>query len=81
MSASESSPPKDEYLTGIIERITFHAEDTGYTVARMQVKGFKELLTIVGSFPSIQAGQTLQVQGSWGVVKKGWWNKRAIAKS
>ena len=56
---------KTEYLTGVIERITFHAEDTGYTVARMQVKGFKDLVTIVGSFPNIQAGQTLQVQGSW----------------
>ncbi|MCH2247838.1 MAG: ATP-dependent RecD-like DNA helicase [Crocosphaera sp.] len=56
---------KTEYLTGVIERITFHAEDTGYTVARMQVNGFKDLVTIVGSFPNIQAGQTLQVQGSW----------------
>ncbi|CCQ65674.1 RecD-like DNA helicase YrrC [Crocosphaera watsonii WH 0402] len=31
----------------------------------MQVNGFKDLVTIVGSFPNIQAGQTLQVQGSW----------------
>ncbi|MEA5511806.1 ATP-dependent RecD-like DNA helicase [Crocosphaera sp. UHCC 0190] len=56
---------KTEYLTGVIERITYHAEDTGYTVARMQVKGFKDLVTIIGSFPNIQAGQTLQLQGSW----------------
>ncbi len=64
-NSSTSSNIKTEYLTGVIERITFHAEDTGYTVARMQVKGFKDLVTIVDSFPNIQAGQTLQVQGSW----------------
>jgi exodeoxyribonuclease V alpha subunit len=52
-------------LTGVVERITFHAEETGYTVARMQVPRCHDLVTITGNFAQIQAGQTLQVQGSW----------------
>ncbi len=59
------SPNKDETFTGVVERITHHAPDSGYTVAKMQVKGFRELVAIIGNFPNIQAGMTLSVQGHW----------------
>ncbi|MEB3191095.1 MAG: ATP-dependent RecD-like DNA helicase [Snowella sp.] len=59
------SETSNEYLTGIIERITFHAEESGYTVARLQTPRAKELTTIVGNFAHIQAGQTLRLEGSW----------------
>ncbi|WP_019505554.1 ATP-dependent RecD-like DNA helicase [Pleurocapsa sp. PCC 7319] len=52
-------------LTGVIERITFHSSESGYTVARLNTGNVKQLLTIVGSFANIQAGQTLQLQGLW----------------
>ncbi|MDV3001025.1 MAG: ATP-dependent RecD-like DNA helicase [Chroococcopsis gigantea SAG 12.99] len=67
MSNSSSSQTKSElqYLTGVVERITFHAEDSGYTVARLQVPRFQDQVTIVGNFANIQPGQTLQLQGSW----------------
>ena len=52
-------------LTGVIERITFHSEESGYTVARLNTGNVKQLITIVGSFANIQAGQTLQIQGEW----------------
>ncbi|MBE9241787.1 ATP-dependent RecD-like DNA helicase [Synechocystis salina] len=54
-----------DYLTGVIERITFHSEETGYTVARLQIPRAKELTTVVGNFANIQAGQTLKLQGIW----------------
>jgi exodeoxyribonuclease V alpha subunit len=53
-------------LTGVIERITFHSEESGYTVARLNTGNVKQLITIVGNFANIQAGQTLQLQGVWG---------------
>jgi len=59
------SQTPSEYLTGVIERITFHAEETGYTVARLQLPKVKELTTVVGNFANIQAGQTLKLQGVW----------------
>jgi len=52
-------------LQGIVERVTYHAEDSGYTVARLKVPSNSELVTIVGRFPSISAGQTLHVTGFW----------------
>jgi exodeoxyribonuclease V alpha subunit len=52
-------------LTGVIERITFHSLETGYTVARLNTGNVKKLTTIVGSFANIQAGQTLQLKGTW----------------
>jgi exodeoxyribonuclease V alpha subunit len=54
-----------ESLNGVVERITYHSEESGYTVARLQVPRFRDLVTIVGSFASIQAGQTLQLKGNW----------------
>jgi exodeoxyribonuclease V alpha subunit len=54
-----------EYLQGIVERVTYHAEDSGYTVARLKVPGERDLITIVGSFPDIHAGQTLRLTGFW----------------
>ncbi|MEN9225224.1 MAG: ATP-dependent RecD-like DNA helicase [Thermostichus sp. HHBFW_bins_43] len=52
-------------LEGILERITYHNPENGYTVARLQVRGQVDLVTVVGYFPQIQPGQTLKLWGSW----------------
>src|SRR5437868_11998531 len=70
MSASEApiertARPPTEHLQGIVERVTYHAEESGYTVARLKVPSHSDLVTIVGSFPAISAGQTLRVTGFW----------------
>jgi exodeoxyribonuclease V alpha subunit len=57
--------PPTEHLQGIVERVTYHAEDSGYTVARLKAPGERDLITIVGSFPDIHAGQTLRLTGYW----------------
>ena len=54
-----------EHLQGIVERVTYHAEDSGYTVARLKAPGERDLITIVGRFPDIHAGQTLRLTGYW----------------
>ena len=64
MTASNVTAPLSS-LTGVIERITYHSEESGYTVARLNTGNVKQLTTIVGSFANIQAGQTLQLQGTW----------------
>ncbi|MFN9859268.1 MAG: hypothetical protein ACK556_14430 [Pseudanabaena sp.] len=48
-------PDNTDYLQGIIERLTFHSEETGYTVARLKVPKAQDLITVVGSFANIQA--------------------------
>ena len=55
-----------ESLEGTIERITYQAEDTGYTVARLQVGGSpREPVAIVGLMASVQAGESVRLEGSW----------------
>ncbi len=57
--------PPTEHLQGIVERVTYHAEDSGYTVARLKAPGVRDLVTIVGRFPDIHAGQSLRLTGYW----------------
>src|SRR2546425_8641395 len=54
-----------EHLQGIVERVTYHAEDSGYTVARLKAPGVRDLVTIVGRFPDIHAGQSVRLTGYW----------------
>jgi exodeoxyribonuclease V alpha subunit len=58
-------PYNTEQLQGVIERLTFHSEETGYAIARLKVPREEELVTIVGNFANIQAGQTLALEGTW----------------
>jgi exodeoxyribonuclease V alpha subunit len=66
-SSEEASPRPDqlpvEHLQGIVERVTFHSEESGYTVLRFNMPGERELVTVIGSFPEIHAGQTLRLTG------------------
>jgi exodeoxyribonuclease V alpha subunit len=55
--------PAVEHLQGIVERVTYHADDSGYTVARLKAPGSRDLITITGRFPDIHAGQTLRLTG------------------
>jgi exodeoxyribonuclease V alpha subunit len=57
--------PKHESIAGVVERLTFYSEESGYTVARLQRPGARDLTTITGSFANIQPGQTLQLTGFW----------------
>jgi hypothetical protein len=65
-SAVERAPrDPTEHLQGIVERVTYHAEDSGYTVARLKAPEERDLITILGRFPDIHAGQTLRLIGHW----------------
>ncbi len=57
--------PNQESITGVVQRLTFHSEESGYTVARLQRPKVSELTTITGNFAGIQPGQTLQLNGFW----------------
>ncbi len=59
----QSSQYSHEQLRIVVERLTYHSEESGYSVARFKAPRTRELITIVGSFSSIQAGQTLQLNG------------------
>lgn len=54
-----------EELTGLIERITFHNQDTGFFVIKTNVKGHRDLVTVVGSSQTISVGEHFKAEGSW----------------
>lgn len=42
-----------ESLNGVVERITYQDEESGFAVIKVRVKGFSELITFTGKFISI----------------------------
>ena len=54
-----------ETLSAIIERVTFHQPDTGFSVLRVQARGRRGLVTVVGHLPSVVAGEYLEATGEW----------------
>ncbi|MFE1792876.1 ATP-dependent RecD-like DNA helicase [Streptomyces sp. NPDC059525] len=54
-------------VEGVLERITYANEESGYTVARVDTgRGAGDLLTVVGSLLGAQPGESLRMEGRWG---------------
>lgn len=52
-------------LVGQIEHITFTNEDNGFTIAKVNVDGRRDPVTIVGNLMSPMHGEVLHMQGEW----------------
>jgi exodeoxyribonuclease V alpha subunit len=63
--ASSSDQPPTDSVSGVLERITFHNEETGYTVARLAVEHARDLVTVVGSMNNPAVGEMLVCEGRW----------------
>ncbi|MEV4949794.1 ATP-dependent RecD-like DNA helicase [Streptomyces sp. NPDC053755] len=54
-------------VEGVLERITYANEESGYTVARVDTgRGGGDLLTVVGALLGAQPGESLRMEGRWG---------------
>ncbi len=54
----------------VIERITYQNPENGYSVLRVKVKGYDDLVTVVGSLLDVNVGSVLIIDGSWRVDAK-----------
>ena len=63
-AASYNARPMD-MVTGVLERVTYHNEENGYTVARLAVEGARDLVTVVGNFSNPIVGEMLVCEGNW----------------
>jgi exodeoxyribonuclease V alpha subunit len=52
-------------LSGQIEKITFTNEETGFTIARVKVKGRHDPVTVVGTLMAPMPGEILDMRGEW----------------
>ncbi|SPE62386.1 putative exodeoxyribonuclease V alpha chain [Verrucomicrobia bacterium] len=54
-----------ESLSGLIERVTFFNEENGFAVLKVKAKGHRDPVAVVGSLPSVSAGEWLTAEGRW----------------
>lgn len=64
MSESPSNSER-EVLAGLVERVTFHNEDSGFCVLRTKARGHRDLVTVVGHAAAISAGEWITASGEW----------------
>jgi len=55
-----------DHLEGTLEKIRFYSEESSYLVGSLRCRD-GNVVTIVGSFPPMQEGESLQVCGEWQV--------------
>lgn len=54
-----------ETLHGIIERITFHNPESGFAVLRVQPRGKRGVVAVVGTIVNPVVGEYLEAHGEW----------------
>ena len=68
--AAASQHPQPDQLAGLVERVTFHSDESGYCVLRIKACGHRDLVTVVGTLPEVRAGEWLEARGRWIVNKE-----------
>ena len=57
--------PATEEISGLIERVTFHNSENGFCVLRVKTPRHRDEATVIGSLPSVTAGEWLVAEGWW----------------
>src|SRR5215217_7075440 len=64
-SAQQQESRSVEALAGTVERVTFHNAESGFAVLKVQARGKRDLITVVGHAPVIGAGEWVTASGAW----------------
>ena len=54
-------------LRCVVERITYQNPENGYSVMKVKVKGYNDLLTLAGNLLEVPAASVLLCEGDWKV--------------
>jgi exodeoxyribonuclease V alpha subunit len=60
-----SKPLASDTLRGIIERITYHNEENGYTVAQVTPDGAGYTVPVIGNMLGLNVGESVLLTGAW----------------
>jgi exodeoxyribonuclease V alpha subunit len=63
-----AAPPRGaekEAVAGLVERVTFHNPENGFSVLRVRLRGRRDVDTIVGHAAAISAGEFVHATGQW----------------
>ncbi|WP_044888184.1 MULTISPECIES: ATP-dependent RecD-like DNA helicase [Frankia] len=67
VARASAEAARQAVVEGVLERITFVSEETGYTIARLATeRSGPDLLTVVGPLLGAQIGESLRLTGQWG---------------
>ena len=58
------APQDENKLDGVVERVVYSNEETGWSVLRLTVRGQGEVVA-VGNLLGVQPGESLSLQGQW----------------
>ena len=65
MSESTTIASGEERITGIVEKVSFFSESSGFSVLRLVVKGERDPVTVVGCIAAVNTGQHVEAVGLW----------------
>jgi len=65
MNESPTLSPGEERITGVVDKVSFFSESSGFTVLRLKIKEDRDLVTIVGSVAAVTTGQHIEAVGCW----------------
>lgn len=54
-----------EFLTGLVERVTFHNPENGFAVLRLKPRGAREPVTVIGYVALVAPGEFVEANGAW----------------
>lgn len=63
----------------VVERITYQNPDNGYTVLKVRIKGYDDLVPLVGNLFDANVGSVLLAEGNWKVDAK--YGRQFVAES
>src|SRR3981189_3125903 len=65
MGQPASTRAATEGVAAVVERVTFHNEETVVCVLPVKARGQRDLITVLGHAAMISAGEFIQASGSW----------------
>ena len=65
MTPEVQSAVAGDHLNGMVERVTFHSDESGFAVLKVKSRGHRELVSVVGTLPNVAAGEWVEAHGQW----------------
>ena len=54
---NQPEPSTQDVLAGLVERVTYHNAENGFCVLRINARGHRDVVTVVGHAATISAGE------------------------